>query len=54
MGTAAFSLALVKTLRSNLQVTGVDISPEMLDQAHLLLRRTGVNPTLYCGDVNAL
>jgi ubiquinone/menaquinone biosynthesis C-methylase UbiE len=54
MGTAAFSLALVKTLRSNLQVTGVDISPKMLDQAHPFLRQAGVNPTLCCGDVNAL
>lgn len=54
IGTGAFSLALVKTLRSNLQVTGVDISSAMLDQAQWFLRQAGINSTLCIGDVNTL
>lgn len=54
IGTAAFSLALVKIMRSNLQIIGVDISPEMRNRAHQLLNQAGIHHRVYPGDVNAM
>lgn len=42
IGTAALSLALAKTITPKIQVTGIDISPKMLDKAQQLLTNAGV------------
>jgi len=54
IGTAAFSLALAQTITARLDITGIDISLEMLRQAHQLLDRAGVNHQLCQSDVNAI
>ena len=54
IGTAAFSLALAKAVNSQLQISGVDISHEMLERAHQLLSQVGICPQLYQNDVTAL
>lgn len=54
IGTAAFSLALAQTVTARLDITGIDISLEMLGQAHQLLDRAGVNHQLCQSDVNTM
>lgn len=54
IGTAAFSLALAKTISPKLHITGADISPEMLRKANQLLDRAGVNHQVYQSDAIAL
>ncbi len=54
IGTAAFSLALAKTVSPKLNIIGVDISSEMLRKAHQLLFRAGVNHQVYQDDVSTL
>ena len=54
IGTAAFSLALSNTVNCKLQISGVDISPEMLEKAQQHLRQSGIEPKLHQSDVNTL
>ncbi len=54
IGTAAFSLTLVQTINSSLQITGVDISSEMLNTAHQTLSQAKVVHSLEQSDVNTL
>lgn len=54
IGTAAFSLAFVQTIHSTVHITGVDLSSEMLNQAHQQLARVGVPHHLCQSDVNTL
>lgn len=54
IGTAAFSLALTKTVPLKLNVIGVDISSQMLEQAKQLLSKAGVNCKVNQSDVNTL
>jgi len=54
IGTAAFSLTFAKTVNSTVQITGVDISPEMLGKAHQFLNQAKVNHRLCQSDVNVL
>lgn len=46
IGTAAFSLALAKVINSEINLVGVDISPEMLGKAQQLLTQAGIQPQL--------
>jgi SAM-dependent methyltransferase len=54
IGTAAFSLALVEQLVTSVWIKGVDIAPQMLDQARRALDAAGVPADLRCGDVRDL
>lgn len=54
IGSAAFSLAFVQTIHSTVQITGVDLSSEMLNQAHQQLTQAGVPHQLCQSDVNTL
>lgn len=54
MGTAAFSLALVKAINPKINIVGVDISQEMLNQAQQFLNQANVSQQLYQADVNDL
>jgi demethylmenaquinone methyltransferase/2-methoxy-6-polyprenyl-1,4-benzoquinol methylase len=54
MGTAALSLSLVQTIHSTFQITGVDISSEMLKTAHQELSDAKVIHHLCQSDVNKL
>jgi demethylmenaquinone methyltransferase/2-methoxy-6-polyprenyl-1,4-benzoquinol methylase len=54
IGTAAFSLALAQTVPAQLDITGVDISLEMLGKVHQLLNRAGVNHQLCQSNVSTL
>lgn len=54
IGTAALSLTLVQTIHSTLQITGVDISSEMLNTAHQKLNGAKVIHHLCCSDVRKL
>ena len=54
IGTAAFSLALAKTLHSKVNIIGIDISQEMLNQAQQFLNQANVPQQLYQADVNGL
>jgi len=54
IGTAALSLSLVQTIQSTLQITGVDISPEMLNTAHQKLSSAKVVHQLCQSDVREL
>lgn len=54
IGTAAFSLALAKVINSDINLVGIDISPEMLGKAQQLLTQAGIQPQLCQSDVNHL
>lgn len=54
IGTAALSLSLVQTIHSTLQITGVDISSEMLNAARQRLSNAKVIHHLCQSDVNQL
>ncbi len=54
IGTATFSLAFAQTLNPTVQITGVDLSSEMLDQAHQQLSHAKVPHQLCQSDVNTL
>lgn len=54
IGTAALSLSLIQTIHSTLQITGVDISSEMLNTAHQKLSNAKVIHHLCQSDVNKL
>jgi len=54
IGTGAFSAAVLRSLPFNLDIHGVDISPDMIDQAGARLERLGVEPTLHVSDASAL
>lgn len=54
IGTAAFSLAFVKASHLNVHITGVDISSQMLSNAHERLSQANVNHQLCQSEVNAL
>jgi len=54
IGIAALSLALAQTVTARLDITGIDISLEVLRQAHQLLDRAGVNHQPCQSDVNAI
>ncbi|OWY65539.1 SAM-dependent methyltransferase [cyanobacterium TDX16] len=54
IGTAAFCLALTKTVPFKLNVIGVDISSQMLEQADRLLSQAGVSHKVSQSDVNTL
>lgn len=54
IGTAAFSLAFVQTVNCTVQITGVDLSSEMLNQAHQQLTHAKVPHQLCQSDVNTL
>ncbi len=51
IGTAAFSLALAQTLTRPVEVSGIDLSPEMVRQADNVLRQAGVPATVRQGEV---
>jgi demethylmenaquinone methyltransferase/2-methoxy-6-polyprenyl-1,4-benzoquinol methylase len=54
IGTAALSLSLAQTIHSTLQITGVDISSEMLSTAHQKLSSAKVVHQLCQSDVRKL
>jgi 2-polyprenyl-3-methyl-5-hydroxy-6-metoxy-1,4-benzoquinol methylase len=54
IGSAAFSLSLLKILTPKLKVIGVDISEQMLSTASRLLDRAGINYQLCQHDIRAL
>ena len=54
IGTAAFSLAFTQAINSTTQITGVDISTEMLNNAHRQLSQANIYHQIYQNDVNAL
>lgn len=54
IGTAALSLSLVQTIKPTLQITGVDLSSEMLNTAHQRLSDAKVIHHLCCSDVRKL
>jgi demethylmenaquinone methyltransferase/2-methoxy-6-polyprenyl-1,4-benzoquinol methylase len=54
IGTAAFSLAFAQTVNHTVQITGVDLSSEMLNQAHQQLSHAKVPHQLCQSDVNTL
>jgi SAM-dependent methyltransferase len=54
IGTAALSLSLVQSIKSTLQITGVDISPKMLNTAHQKLNGAQITHHLCCSDVRKL
>ncbi len=54
IGTAALSLNLAQTIHSTLQITGVDISSEMLNTAHQKLSSAKVVHQLCQSDVREL
>lgn len=54
IGTAAFSLAFTQTINSTAHITGVDLSAEMLNQAHRQLTQAEVLHQLCRTDVNTL
>jgi demethylmenaquinone methyltransferase/2-methoxy-6-polyprenyl-1,4-benzoquinol methylase len=54
IGTAALSLTLVQIIHLTLQITGVDISPEMLNTAHQKLSSAKVVHQLCQSDIRKL
>lgn len=54
IGTAAFSLALVRTIATPVQIEGIDISAQMLAQARRNLRAAGIEPRLHQRDMRRL
>lgn len=54
IGTAAFSLAFAQTVNPTVHITGVDLSSEMLNQAHQQLTQSEVPHQLCQSDVNTL
>ncbi|HEY9620264.1 MAG TPA: class I SAM-dependent methyltransferase [Crinalium sp.] len=54
IGTAALSLNLAQTIHSTLQITGVDISSEMLNTAHQKLSNAKIIHQLCQSDVRKL
>jgi len=54
IGTAAFSLALAEQLVTPVRIEGIDIAPQMLDQARRALDAAGVPADLRRGDVRDL
>ena len=54
IGTAAFSLALAEQLVTPVRIEGIDIAPQMLDQAQHALEAAGVPAELRCADVGDL
>jgi demethylmenaquinone methyltransferase/2-methoxy-6-polyprenyl-1,4-benzoquinol methylase len=51
IGPAAFSLALAEQLGTPVRIAGIDIAPQMLDQAQHTLDAAGVPAELRCADV---
>jgi demethylmenaquinone methyltransferase/2-methoxy-6-polyprenyl-1,4-benzoquinol methylase len=54
IGTAAFSLAFAQTINSIVHITGVDLSSEMLNQAHQQLSQAEISHQLCQSDVYTL
>ncbi|HTL89021.1 MAG TPA: class I SAM-dependent methyltransferase [Leptolyngbya sp.] len=54
IGTAAFSLSFAQNMNPTVRITGVDLSPEMLNQAHHQLSHAQISHQLCQKDVNAL
>jgi demethylmenaquinone methyltransferase/2-methoxy-6-polyprenyl-1,4-benzoquinol methylase len=54
IGTAAFSLAFVKASHLNAHITGVDISSQMLSNAHQRISQANVKHQLCQSNVNTL
>jgi demethylmenaquinone methyltransferase/2-methoxy-6-polyprenyl-1,4-benzoquinol methylase len=54
IGTAAFSLAFAQTINPTVLITGVDLSSEMLKQAHQQLTQAEVSHQLCQSDVTTL
>ena len=54
IGTAAFSLAFAQVNNLTIQITGVDISTEMLNTAHQQLSQANICHQLHQSDANTL
>ena len=54
IGTADFSLAFAQTINPTIQITGVDISSEMLKIAHQQLSQANIRHQICQSDVNML
>ena len=54
IGTAAFSITFAQTINPTAQITGVDISSEMLNTAHQQLSQANIRHQLCQSDVNTL
>ena len=54
IGTAAFSLAFAQTINPATEITGVDISSEMLNTAHRLLSQAKIRHQICQSDVKIL
>lgn len=54
IGTAAFSMALAKTIPDALEIHGIDIAPRMLARARDNLQRSGLAAQLRYGNVDSL
>ena len=54
IGTAAFSLAFAQTINSTTQITGVDISSEMLKIAHQKLYQANIKHQICQSNINQL
>lgn len=54
IGTGALSLALMETIGPTVQMSGVDIAPQMIQKARSAFNKAGVAASLYVEDVSAL
>ena len=54
IGTAAFSLAFAQTVAPNIQITGIDLAPEMLNKAQSKLASAHLHHQMYQSDVRTL
>lgn len=54
IGTAAFGLALAQTINSNVNIVGVDLSPEMLQTAQAKLAKAHIQHQVCRSDVRTL
>lgn len=54
IGTAALSLSLTQTIDIKLQLYGVDLSLQMLNEARAVLDNVGITPQLYHADAQNL
>lgn len=54
VGTAAFSLALAQTVGPKAYITGIDLSPGMLNTAHQQLTRANIHHHMSLSDVSKL
>jgi len=54
IGTGALSLALLEALPFSFHLTGLDLSPRMIEEAKRRLTSAGAKFDLYCGDVSSL